>query len=115
MHHSLQYWYLSELNPLIAPDKRIFIRKKWLIKEGATRRDHSRLSHRAWERGSQTGLRCALLRGRSFGNLCDGITSVRLYHFRDGGGIRIGHLERSVRTFCRGDLSSHGHRQIADA
>lgn len=64
---------------------------------------------------SQTGLRCALLSGRSFGNLCDGIPSVRLYHFWDGGGIRVGHLERSARTFCIGDLSSHGHRQITDA
>ena len=57
MHHALQYWYLSELNPLIAPDKKIFIRKKRLIKEGATRRDHSRLSHMALKRASQTGLR----------------------------------------------------------
>jgi len=32
MHHALQYWYLSEPNPLIATDNRIFIRKKWLIK-----------------------------------------------------------------------------------
>ena len=115
MHHALQYWYLPKLNPLIAPDKRILMRKKRLMKEGVARRDHSRLSQMAWERASQTGLRCALLRGRSFGNLCDGITSVRLYHFWDGGGIRVGHLERSVRTFCMGDLSSHCHRQITDA
>lgn len=58
MHHALQYWYVSEPNPLIATDNRIFIRKKWLIKEGATRRDHSRLSHMALKRASQTGLRC---------------------------------------------------------
>jgi hypothetical protein len=81
MHHALQYWYLSKLNPLIAPDKRILICKKRLIKEGATCRDHSRLSHMAWKRASQAGLRCELLSGRSFGNLCDGIPSVRLYHF----------------------------------
>ncbi len=115
MHHALLYWYFSKLNPLIAPDKRILMHKKRLIKEGATCRDHSRLSHMAWKRASQTGLRRELLRGRSLGNLCDGITSMRLYHFWDCGGIRIGHLERSVRTFCVGDLSSHGHRQITDA
>ena len=84
-------------------------------KEGAISRDHCRSSHMAWKRASQTGLRCALLRGRSFGNLCDGIPGVRLYHFWDGGGVRVGYLERSVRTFGIGDLSSHGHRQITDA
>ncbi len=31
MHHALRYWYLSKLNPLMAPDKRILIRKKRLI------------------------------------------------------------------------------------
>ena len=56
-----------------------------------------------------------LLSRRSFGNLCDGITSVRFYHFWDAGGIRVGHLERSVQTLCSGDLSSHCHRQITDA
>ena len=81
MHHALQYWYLPKLNPLIAPDKRILIRKKRLKKAVATCPDHSRLSQMAWKLASQTGLRCELLSGRAFGNLCDGITSVRFYHF----------------------------------
>jgi len=63
----------------------------------------------------QTDLRRTLLSGRSFGNLGDDIPGVRFYHFWDGGGIRVGHLERSARTLCSGDLPSHRHRQIADA
>src|SRR5690348_15265444 len=112
MHHPWQYWYLSKLDSLIPQAKESTFRKKRLMKQEATCRAPSRLCHMAWKRASRTGLRCSLLSGRSFGNHCDGIPGVRLDHFWDGGGVRVGNLKGSVRTFGIGDLSTHCYRQI---